>query len=70
MTLLQAKNKKKLIIETWMFIIGDIFIHQQQQLGFPHSSGDPNDHFYAHKMKPEHYKLLRAEQTECNVSQR
>ncbi len=50
-----------------MFIMVDIFIHQQQ-LGFAHSSGDPNDHFYAHTMKPEHYKLVRAQQIKCNVT--
>ena len=35
-----------------MFIMGDIFI-QQQQLGFAHFTADPN-RCYAHTLKPEH----------------
>lgn len=46
-----------------MFIMGDIFIHQQQ-LGFAHFSGDPNDHFNAHTMKPE--RKLQIGQSKTN----
>ena len=55
-------------------LYGDVDVHygwhfiHQQQFGFTHFSGDTNDHFYAHTMKPEHYKLARAKQTKCNVT--
>lgn len=52
-----------------MFIMGDIFIHQQQS-GFAHFTGDLNDHFYAHTIEAEYYKLVRAKQTKCNVTWR
>lgn len=52
-----------------MFIMGDIFIHQQQS-GFAHFTGDLNDHFYAQTIEAEYYKLVRAKQTKCNVTWR